>query len=342
MSILLTGGAGYIGSHTAVVLAGAGYDVVVLDNFYNSKRSVVKRIETAVREASGNKKHGEIFSTETDLTDKEGLKAVFKEFPDIECVVHFAAMKAVGESVEKPFEYYENNLVGTLNLLEIMREHNVKRFVFSSSATVYGADNPVPLRESGSVGSATNPYGWTKIMTEQILRDISAIGSDFAAVMLRYFNPIGAHESGLIGEDPQGIPNNLLPYVAKVATGELPRINIFGDDYDTPDGTCIRDYIHVMDLAEGHLLAMEYLNGRTGCHAFNLGTGKGTSVKEIIAAFEKACGKKLPAKIAPRRAGDIAEIYASVDLAAEKLGFKATRNIEKMCEDAWRWQQGAG
>jgi UDP-glucose 4-epimerase len=328
MSILLTGGAGFIGSHTAVALIEKGYDVFILDNFSNSKPSVIERIERITG------KHCPYASG--DLRDRADVDSVFMAH-DFDAVIHFAGLKAVGESVEKPCEYYENNLVGTLRLIEAMTKYGVKNMIFSSSATVYRADNPVPYFEDYPLG-ATNPYGWTKVMIEQMLRDVCAADPEWSAVFLRYFNPIGAHPSGLIGEDPNGIPNNLLPYVSKVAAGELPVVHIFGDDYDTPDGTGVRDYIHVMDLAEGHLLAMDYIRGRAGTFPFNLGTGTGYSVKEVIAAFERACGKKLPYQIDPRRAGDLSSVYANVDHARSELGFSARFDIGKMCEDAWRWQ----
>jgi UDP-glucose 4-epimerase len=330
MSVLLTGGAGFIGSHTAVALLDNGYDVVILDNFFNSKCSVIERIEKIAGRS--------VTLAECDLLDGEAASEVFASHPDVDTVIHFAGLKAVGESVEKPWAYYNNNLIGTLRLLEAMNAAGVSRLVFSSSATVYSPDNPVPYYEHYKLG-ATNPYGWTKVMIEQIIRDVCAVDRGLSASLLRYFNPIGAHESGLIGEDPQGIPNNLLPYVAKVAAGEMDEIRIFGDDYDTPDGTGVRDYIHVMDLARGHLLAMEYMQNRKGCYAFNLGTGNGTSVKEIIEAFEKACGKNLPQKVVSRRAGDMPVVYANTDLAAAELNFTAEYGIDKMCEDTWRWQQ---
>jgi UDP-glucose 4-epimerase len=328
MKILLTGGAGFIGSHTAVVLLERGYEVVVLDNFSNSKTSVIDRIEQIADRRCP--------CEEADLTDGARVDDVFRRHR-FDAVIHFAGFKAVGESTEKPREYYENNLIGTLRLIEAMTRNDVRNIIFSSSATVYRADNPVPYYEDFPLG-ATNPYGWTKVMIERILCDVCAADARMAAALLRYFNPIGAHPSGLLGEDPNGIPNNLLPYVSKVAGGELPFIRIFGDDYDTPDGTGVRDYIHVMDLAEGHLLAMDYIRDRRGAFPFNLGTGKGYSVKEVIAAFEKVCGRTLPAEIQPRRAGDLPAVYANADRARKELGFSTRFDLDKMCEDAWNWQ----
>ncbi|MDR3304480.1 MAG: UDP-glucose 4-epimerase GalE [Clostridiales Family XIII bacterium] len=330
-TILVTGGAGFIGSHTTVVLLEQGFDVVIFDNLFNSKASVIDRIEriTARRPSF----------VQGDIRDRDALARVFESFP-IDAVVHFAGLKAVGESVEKPLLYYENNIGGSLNLYEAMGAAGVKRLIFSSSATVYGESNPTPYFEDFPL-SCTNPYGWTKLMNERILRDLCAADPAWSAALLRYFNPGGAHRSGLIGEDPAGIPNNLLPYAAKVAAGRLEKIHIYGDDYDTADGTGVRDYIHITDLARGHVLALDYIEGRPGAAAINLGTGKGTSVRQIIAAFEKACGKKLPAVVDPRRAGDLPQTYANADLAKKLLGFETNFGIEDICADIWRWQQFA-
>jgi UDP-glucose 4-epimerase len=328
---MLTGGTGFIGSHSSVVLQEHGHEVLLLDNLSNSKKSVVERI-------------GKITDTvpefaKADIRDFNAISHIIGGFaPD--AVIHFAGLKAVGESVEKPLEYYHNNITGTLVLLDAMRGCGVKKLIFSSSATVYRADNPVPYFENFPLG-ATNPYGWTKVMIEQILRDVCAADEEWSVALLRYFNPIGAHPSGLIGEDPNGIPNNLVPYVAKVASGELEKIHVFGNDYDTKDGTGVRDYIHVMDVARGHLSALEYLEGRTGSFAFNLGTGIGYSVLDVIAAYEKACGKKLPYTFDPRRAGDLASVYANADLAKKELSFKTNYGIEEMCQDSWTWTKTA-
>ncbi len=327
MAILVTGGAGYIGSHTCVELLKAGRDVVILDNFSNSKPQVIPVIEKL-----GGKS---VKLYKADLLDRSAVAAALRE-NEIGAVIHFAGLKAVGESVEIPLRYYYNNITGTVILLEEMALAGCKRLVFSSSATVYGLNTNVPFKENHPL-SATNPYGRTKLMIEDIMRDVYISDSDWSFALLRYFNPIGAHESGLLGEDPNGIPNNLLPYVARVAEGRLPRLNVFGADYDTPDGTGVRDYLHVVDLAAGHLKACDYIMSRKGAEAFNLGTGRGTSVLEIVAAFEKASGRQVPYMIAPRRAGDIATCYADPVKAREILGWQAERGIDKMCEDSWRF-----
>ena len=329
MSVLVTGGAGYIGSHTCVELLNAGYDIVVFDNFSNSKPEAIKRIG----QITGKK------STfyELDMLDKSALDKLFCE-NRIDSVIHFAGLKAVGESVKKPLEYYHNNLVGTINLCETMREYGCKKIVFSSSATVYGTNTDVPFRETYPL-SATNPYGWTKFMIEQILRDICTSDPEWSVSLLRYFNPIGAHSGGLLGEDPNGIPNNLMPYIAQVATGRLPHLNVFGNDYDTPDGTGVRDYLHVVDLAVGHLKAVDYVMMHTGVEAVNLGTGKGNSVMEMLHAFENVCGKILPYEIKPRREGDIAWCYADPQKAKELLGWEARYTIDEMCRDLWNFTQ---
>ena len=327
MKVLVTGGAGYIGSHTCVELLNAGHEVVIIDNFVNSKPEALD----SIRKITGK----DFAFVEADLRDRAAVKALFDAHP-VDAVIHFAGLKAVGESVQKPLEYYDNNLGGFFVLAEEMRDHGVKKFVFSSSATVYGMNNPVPFREEMPT-SATNPYGYTKVMIEQMLRDLAVADPSWSIVMLRYFNPIGAHPSGLIGEDPNGIPNNLLPYVAQVAAGKLKELTVFGDDYDTPDGTGVRDYIHVVDLALGHLAALNYADSHTGAEAINLGTGHGTSVLEIVRAFEKASGRKVPYRIAARRAGDIATCYADTSKAAKLLGWRAERNIDDMCRDGWNF-----
>ena len=329
MSILLTGGAGYIGSHTAVELLNAGYDVVIADNYGNSKPEVLNRI----KELTGK----EFKFYEMDVADKTALTNLFSN-ESIEAVIHFAGLKAVGESVEKPLWYYRNNLDTTLSLMEVMKEYDCKNFIFSSSATVYGTPESVPLTEDTKVGICTNPYGWTKWMTEQILKDICKSDSELSVVLLRYFNPVGAHESGRIGEDPQGIPNNLFPYIAQVAVGKRDHLNVFGNDYPTPDGTGIRDYIHVVDLAKGHVAALTYADNNKGIEVFNLGTGTGYSVLDMVHAFESANGIKIPYEIAPRRAGDVAECYADPKKAREVLGWTAEKTLEDMCRDTWRWQ----
>ena len=330
MAILITGGTGFIGSHTVVELIQDGREVVILDNLSNSKRCVLQRIE----EITGVLPK----FYEADLLDYAATEKIFQE-NDIDSVIHFAGLKAVGESVEKPLEYYHNNLTGTLHLCSLMRKYGVKRIVFSSSATVYGSPAEIPITENCPKGICTNPYGWTKWMIEQILTDIAKADRDMSVINLRYFNPIGAHESGLIGEDPQGIPNNLLPYVSKVGAGKLECLTVHGDDYDTPDGTGVRDYIHVVDLAQAHLKALDWTLANKGVDTFNVGTGNGYSVLEIVHAYEKASGKKVPYKIGPRRAGDIGTCYASPKKAFQELGWKAQRGIEEMCTDLARWQE---
>lgn len=329
MRILVTGGAGYIGSHTCVELLEAGYEVVIADNLYNANPKAVERIE----QITGKKT---VFY-EVDIRDKEALNRIFDR-ENVDAVIHFAGLKAVGESVAKPMEYYENNIAGTLNLCQVMREHQVKNIIFSSSATVYGDPAFVPITEDCPKGTCTNPYGWTKWMLEQILTDIQKADPEWNVILLRYFNPIGAHQSGLIGEDPKGIPNNLLPYVAQVAIGKLECVGVFGDDYDTPDGTGVRDYIHVVDLARGHVKAIEKLKAKEGTSIYNLGTGKGYSVLDVIHAFEKACGHPLKYQIKPRRAGDIAMCYCDPAKAKAELGWEAVYGIEEMCRDSWKWQ----
>lgn len=325
---LVTGGAGYIGSHTLIELINNNFEVVVIDNLANSSRESLRRVE----QITGH----EIPFIEADVRDQSALDDIFTTY-DIDSVIHFAGLKAVGESVAKPLEYYDNNLVSTLALLEVMREHNVKQLVFSSSATVYGSPSELPLRETSTVGvGLTNPYGKTKYMIEQTIQDYCTADPAFEATILRYFNPIGAHQSGQIGEDPNGIPNNLLPYVAQVAVGKLQSVGVFGNDYDTPDGTGVRDYIHVVDLAHGHVAALQHM--KAGANVYNLGTGSGTSVLEIIKAFSKACGRDLPYEIKPRRAGDIAACYADCSKAERELGWRAELSIEQACADSWRWQ----
>ncbi len=330
MSILVTGGAGYIGSHTTIELINAGYDVVIADNFYNSSPKVLDRLETIT-----GKKTAFI---ECDVCDEKQVDKLFSSYPDITAVIHFAAYKAVGESVARPLDYYQNNIGGALCVLQAMKKHGIKNFVFSSSATVYGDPETVPCDENSPANGATNPYGWTKVMQEQILQDLCKSDPDMNVAILRYFNPIGAHPSGLIGEDPNGIPNNLTPYVAQAAIGKFPSVRVFGNDYPTPDGTGIRDYIHVVDLAKGHVAAVKKLETKCGIVVYNLGTGKGYSVLEVIAAYEKAIGRELKKDILPRRAGDIAENYANPKKAKEELGWVAQYNIDDMCAHSWNWQ----
>ncbi len=329
MAILVTGGAGFIGSHTCVELLEAGYDVVVVDNLYNSSRKSLDRVE----QITGKKP---VFY-EADILDREALSRIFEK-EQIESVIHFAGLKAVGESVSKPIEYYYNNIAGTLVLCDVMRRHNVKNIVFSSSATVYGDPAFIPITEECPKGKITNPYGQTKGMLEQVLEDIHVSDPEWNVILLRYFNPIVAHKSGLIGEDPKGIPNNLVPYVAQVAIGKLETLGVFGDDYDTPDGTGVRDYIHVVDLAKGHVAAIKKLEKKKGVLIYNLGTGKGYSVLDVVHAFEKACGKEIPYTIKPRRPGDIATCYADPAKAKAELGWEAQYGIEEMCADSWKWQ----
>lgn len=327
-NILVTGGTGFIGSHTVVELLNAGYNVVVLDNLVNSSKESLERIKKITGKS--------VKFYEDDLLDMEALQNIFEK-ENISSVIHFAGLKAVGESCQIPLAYFNNNITGTINLVMAMEKYNVKSLVFSSSATVYGKPESVPIREDFPL-SVSNPYGRTKLIIEDMLRDIYKADKSWDIALLRYFNPIGAHESGEIGESPNGIPNNLLPYVAKVAIGELEAVNVFGDDYDTPDGTGVRDYIHVADLAEGHIKALEKLSKHPGLVTYNLGTGKGYSVLDIIHNFEKACGKEIPYKITDRRPGDIDMCYADPEKARKELGWEAKRDIDKMCEDAWRWQ----
>ena len=329
MKILVTGGAGYIGSHTCVELLNEGFEVVVIDNFSNSKRSSLD----AIKKITGK----DFKFYEIDYLDKDALNKVFEE-NKIDAVINFAGFKAVGESVQKPIEYYTNNISGALNLLDVMRKHNVKKFVFSSSATVYGNPEKIPLTEDCKIGGTTNPYGTSKLFIEQILKDIYASDNSWDIIILRYFNPVGAHESGLIGEDPKGIPNNLMPYIAKVATKELKELSVFGNDYNTPDGTGVRDYIHVVDLAKGHVLALNKLEKEgKGLFIYNLGTGTGYSVLDLVHAYEKANNVKVPYKIAPRRDGDIATCYSDTTKAQNELGFVATKTIEDMCHDSYKF-----
>lgn len=329
MSILITGGAGYIGSHTCVELLSSGYDIVVIDNYSNSCNESLER----VKKISGK----EFSYYECDIRDKEGLDKIFKAH-NIEAVIHFAGLKAVGESCQKPLEYYDNNIGGTIALVEVMRNNGCKKMVFSSSATVYGEENKVPFIETMKTGTTTNPYGTTKLYIENILKDIYAADNEWSIVLLRYFNPVGAHDSGLIGEAPS-FPNNLMPYISQVAVGKREFLSVFGDNYPTPDGTGVRDYIHVVDLALGHVKAIDFALPRTGVEIFNLGTGNGTSVLGLVKAFEEANGVPVPYKIVEARAGDVAFSYANAQKAFDILGWKAERDVRKMCEDTWRWQK---
>lgn len=330
MAVLVTGGAGYIGSHTCVELMNAGIDVVIVDNFYNCKKSSIDRIKALV---------GRDFPYyECDIRDREGLDKIFKT-EKIDSVIHFAGLKAVGESVQKPLEYFDNNISGTLVLLDVMRKNGCKKIVFSSSATVYGTKNISPLTEDMEIGGVTNPYGRTKYMIECILQDLYVSDKDWSICLLRYFNPIGAHKSGTMGEAPNGIPNNLMPYITQVAIGKRDHLSVFGNDYDTPDGTCVRDYIHVVDLALGHVKAVQKVEGEKGVFIYNLGTGKGYSVLDVVDAFKKASGIDIKYEIVARRAGDLAVCYSDPSKAYKELGWKAERDIEEMCEDSWRWQK---
>ena len=329
MSILVTGGAGYIGSHTCLELLKAGYEVVVADNLCNSSEEAVRRVEKIAGKP--------VKFYQADILDREALNKIF-DTEEIDSVIHFAGLKAVGESVAKPLEYYHNNITGTLILCDVMRNHGVKNIVFSSSATVYGDPAFVPITENCPKGQITNPYGQTKSMLEQILTDFHVADPEWNVVLLRYFNPIGAHESGLIGEDPKGIPNNLVPYIAQVAVGKLQCLGVFGNDYPTHDGTGVRDYIHVVDLAVGHVKALKKIEEKAGVCIYNLGTGKGYSVLDVVKAYEKACGREIKYEIKPRRPGDIATCYADASKAREELGWEAERGIEEMCADSWRWQ----
>ena len=330
MAVLVTGGAGYIGSHTCVELMNAGIDVVIVDNFYNCKKSSIDRIKALV---------GRDFPYyECDIRDREGLDKIFKT-EKIDSVIHFAGLKAVGESVQKPLEYFDNNITGTLVLLDVMRKNGCKKIVFSSSATVYGTKNISPLTEDMEIGGVTNPYGRTKYMIECILQDLYVSDKDWSICLLRYFNPIGAHKSGTMGKSPNGIPNNLMPYITQVAIGKRDHLSVFGNDYDTPDGTCVRDYIHVVDLALGHVKAVQKVEGEKGVFIYNLGTGKGYSVLDVVNAFKKASGIDIKYEIVARRAGDLAVCYSDPSKAYKELGWKAERDIEEMCEDSWRWQK---
>ncbi len=335
MKILVTGAAGYIGSHTLVELANAGYEFVVYDNLSNSSKESINRVSKIIGK--------DILFEQGDIRDTKRVQEVFEKY-DIDWVIHFAGLKAVGESVEKPLEYYDNNVIGTIRLLEVMKEYNCKKIVFSSSATVYDEKSPynyTPLRETDPTGDTTNPYGTSKYMIERILNDLYISDNEFKIVILRYFNPVGAHESGTIGEDPSGVPNNLMPYISQTAVGKREFLSVFGDDYDTKDGTGVRDYIHVVDLADAHVKAIDYINSdkfNANISIFNIGTGFGYSVLKMIKAYERASNKQVPYKIVPRRSGDIAVCYADSSLAKEVLGWEATRDLEAMCRDSWKWQ----
>lgn len=330
MNILVTGGAGFIGSHTLIELIAAGHNPVVVDNLSNASPEAIHRVEKIVGQP--------IPFYEVDIRDREGLEKVFSQHT-FDCCIHFAGLKAVGESVQKPWEYYENNIGGTLVLVDVMRKHGLKNIIFSSSATVYGAPETMPITEDCPKGTVTNPYGQTKSMLEQVLTDIQKADPQWNVVLLRYFNPIGAHKSGTIGEDPNGIPNNLMPYITQVAVGKLQQLGVFGNDYPTHDGTGVRDYIHVVDLAKGHVCALSAIEKKCGLAVYNLGTGQGYSVLDLVHAFEKATGVKVPYVIKPRRSGDVAECWSDPSKAARELGWKAQYGIEDMCEDAWRWQK---
>ncbi len=330
MAILVTGGAGYIGSHTVIELQNSGYEVVVCDNLCNSSKKSLERVEQITGKP--------VKFYLADILDREAMENIFKN-EKIDSVIHFAGLKAVGESVAKPWEYYNNNITGTLVLVDVMKKYGCKNMIFSSSATVYGSPAFVPITEECPKGTCTNPYGWTKSMLEQVLTDIQKADNEWNIVLLRYFNPIGAHKSGLIGENPNGTPNNLMPYITQVAVGKRPELGVFGNDYDTHDGTGVRDYIHVVDLAKGHVCAIKKLNEKCGLKLYNLGTGVGYSVLDIVKNFEEATGVKVPYSIKPRRPGDIATCYSSADLAAKELGWKAENGIKEMCEDSWRWQK---
>ena len=329
MRILVTGGAGYIGSHTCLALLEQGHEVVVFDNLYNASEEALNR----VKKLTGK----DLTFYKADMLDRDAMEKIF-DAEKIDAVIHFAGLKAVGESVAKPWEYYHNNITGTLILLDVMRKHGVKKIIFSSSATVYGDPAFVPITEECPKGQCTNPYGQTKSMLEQILTDMQKADPEWNVILLRYFNPVGAHESGLIGEDPEGIPNNLTPYITQVAIGKLKEVGVFGNDYDTPDGTGVRDYIHVMDLAEGHVKALKKFDDKPAVYIYNLGTGHGYSVLDVIHAFSKAVGKEIPYVIKPRRAGDIATCYSDATKAKVELGWEAKRNLDDMCRDAWNWQ----